>query len=409
SARNDIILTADNGTITIKGKNATSRANISSDTGLISIKAIANTHATKAIWIGSAVFNGNVSIFGKTFSNQGDTYYYEGVNAVFLTGSLLFKHGTVNISGVSEGQGKGVTIYNSPLFEISGDVVMNISGEVYGSDPYGYAGGVFIGLTDSSIGLKLINNGVLNIDGTAHASSWNGTGVSFGTYNQYNPASYFDASFTGDGQTYVNGKAGSGNGVAVASNLSIAGGGGIDLTGEAVSKGVVIAANMSTKETVNLNVSGTSQNSDGVYFVKTSVDAQDSSNFTISGSSVKGNGVNLGNNKFNSVSVSAESDSGSGLVVSNGNISNSQINAISGKGIGINVSGNTSLNNTKLIGDSTNSTGVTVTGNLTSAGNTTVAGNATGNGIGVDLGGNVTGGRITGNSASGSGVTVSGS
>ena len=85
----------------------------------------------------------------------------------------------------------------------------------------------------------------------------------------------------------------------------------------------------------------------------------------------------------------------------------------------MNISGNSSLINTTVIGASVNGSGVNISGNLGNSGNSTITGNASGNGTGVNISANITNGTITGNATgngtitgnatgNGSGVNISG-
>ncbi|MDA5480694.1 filamentous hemagglutinin N-terminal domain-containing protein [Yersinia intermedia] len=117
------------------------------------------------------------------------------------------------------------------------------------------------------------------------------------------------------------------------------------------------------------------------------------------GSSVQGDVVNGIGMYIDRNATLTGGDSGELLVISG--------NATGEKGIGVQLEGNNTLDNTMLNGNATQGTGVDITGPLVNNGNTRVVGIATG-GNGVALNGAIAGGTVSGTSDSGTGVNVDG-
>ncbi|EMC0586458.1 S-layer family protein [Salmonella enterica] len=205
---------------------------------------------------------------------------------------------------------------------------------------------------------------------------------------------------------------GSGSGVVVNSSDTVL----FDLdnntiTGTSASgNGIIINGNNVTLTNGTLTGTATSGNGSGVSLTGGSNYTIDGA--TVTGQSADGTGVSVSGNltvNNNARLNGAATGNGSGVSV-NGTLASEGGVSISGTatiGDGVQVAGNTQLNNATVNGSSTDGSGIHVGGNLTNS-NTTLSGSASGQGSGVEVGGNITGGTITGNAASGSGVLVSG-
>ncbi len=77
-----------------------------------------------------------------------------------------------------------------------------------------------------------------------------------------------------------------------------------------------------------------------------------------------------------------------------GDVDAGNIDGSTGNGAGVDISGNSTLNNTTVNGNGTDGSGVNISGNLTGDANSTITGNASGNGNGVNISGNITDGNI---------------
>lgn len=219
-----------------------------------------------------------------------------------------------------------------------------------------------------------------------------------------------------------------------------------DITLKADKGNITIAgANVSAKDDITLQASNGTISISGASTTNRANLTSTVGNITVNGA-VKGyyTGVNITNADINAakgiITVSGASngpsDTGAGAVLLGGQSSfNSTLTSITGtdtysafsgsvSGIAIAPGSNIAFyGNTTITGASSNAVGVLflgsygtknkpttlihVAGNLTNH-NTTLSGNASGQGSGVEVGGNITGGTITGNADSGNGVLVSG-
>ncbi|EGP1138053.1 hypothetical protein IV596_004555, partial [Salmonella enterica] len=445
SAKNDIILTADNGSITIAGTNATDTANITaggainisarnefgkgvmlnyvnivSDSRSVDIKGVSDV--SDGVYIRNASFSGGANISGVTNAFQGNNYYDYGIGGVvFYGGAVNLVDGNYYINGVSNNQAHGVAFSGTNL-SIDKDSTADIYGETKGLDVYGYASGV---LLSDYVNVK--NDGVMNVTGVASLGKGAAVGVLMGIYNQYSPGGGGIGGITPDrpNQTYygngvvnVNGSSVTGNGIATMGWINVANAS-VNINGSSEKgSGVIVSTGMGTSDDASLNITGNSTSGNGVFINNGSLSSDSTASesgagIRINGNSDSGNGVLVGGgyeNPISNITINASSDTGNGLVMqNNGGINGSVVNASSSSGNGVVLTGQVSSTNTVMNGHTETGAGVSITGNLTNAGSSTVTGNASGSGAGVNLGGNVSGGSITGDSAAGTGVVVSGS
>ncbi|ECS6407795.1 filamentous hemagglutinin N-terminal domain-containing protein [Salmonella enterica subsp. enterica serovar Poona] len=461
SAKGDITLQTDNGSISISGTNATQIASITSDSGNISITS--NTETGNALtfnYVGLNAQEGNISIsgvssnsngvvirntnihgnariYGETSADQGNTFWGNGIGGVAIDG-VNISSGNVYIHGVSHGRGMGVYLW-SGTNQINESSVLDIYGETKSdNDAWGYSSGVVFSSIRNANPI-FINNGVLNITGVASSSSGKASGINMGLYNQFSPGASQNSlfNFSGSGSVAISGHAVLGNGVAFGNGLTALNNV-VTVNGSSLKGyGVVLTSNTSSGSNANLMVTGTTDSGDaGVLVNHGSISSEGDHVFSISGhSNGSGAGVMMSSGYDNSITrvdVNATSVNGSGLVVNNkSQITDSNVTAasenqtgivisgalnggtatgVSKNGTGVQLSGNARVENITLKGESTAGSGVLVSGANTTVDGATISGN-TSSGVGVNISGsltNVNGTTVNGSAADGSGVTLGG-
>ncbi|EEK2864870.1 hypothetical protein G9033_004899, partial [Salmonella enterica] len=420
SARNDIILTADNGTITIKGNNATSRAqilssfgNISIDTknslsslGLlvnnvtlmadnsVSIDSIAGTTGASIHNTNITATNGHININGSASKGEYD-YSYGQVAGVQLYGDLIFKSGT----------GTTINAYNTshiasysppvPLAMMGANLTLDGGGEI---NACGSFVGIMVGaaaayrVTKSQIFVK---NGDLNIntvlDGMAKRGPTGASGAAASGAFTFDNV-YADAVF----------------GIDVDSGSNVT----INADSSANKSGPFAAFAAATPQAT---ATGSHQNGfifsgGGNISVHATSDSTDAVNLRLF------NNVNLTGN----LAITGESNSGIGVNFDkylSTNVSNASITGISHTGVGVQMTaknGNANLNHNTIFGKTeTGAGGVILSGNNIIITNGSLTGNATaGIGSGVSMVGgsnySLDGAFVTGYSVNGSGISVNG-
>ncbi|ELK0300924.1 filamentous hemagglutinin N-terminal domain-containing protein [Salmonella enterica] len=462
SAKGDITLQTDNGSISISGTNATQIASITSDSGNISITS--NTETGNALTFDYADLNaqeGNISIsgvssnldgvvirhtnihgsatiYGETSADQGNQFYGFGRGGVAIDG-VNISSGNVYIHGVSNGRGMGVNLWKGAN-QINESSVLDIYGETKsGNDAWGYSSGVAFSSANDAANPIFINNGVLNITGVASSSSGKASGINVGLYNQFSPGASQDRlfDFSGSGSVAISGHAVLGNGVAFGNSLTALNNV-VTVNGSSLKGyGVVLTSKISSGSNANLKVTGTTDSGDaGVLVNHGSISSADDHALSISGhSNGSGAGVMMSSGYDNSITrvdVNATSVNGSGLVVNNksqitdsnvtaasenqtgivisGTLNGGTATGVSKNGTGVQLSGNARVENITLKGESTAGSGVLVSGTNTTVDGATISGN-TSSGVGVNISGsltNVNGTTVNGSAADGSGVTLGG-
>ncbi|EAW1231033.1 filamentous hemagglutinin N-terminal domain-containing protein [Salmonella enterica] len=462
SAKGDITLQTDNGSISISGTNATQIASITSDSGNISITS--NTATGNALTFDYVDLNaqeGNISIsgvssnldgvvirhtnihgsatiYGETSADQGNQFYGFGRGGVAIDG-VNISSGNVYIHGVSNGRGMGVNLWKGTN-QINESSVLDIYGETKsGNDAWGYSSGVAFSSANDAANPIFINNGVLNITGVASSSSGKASGINVGLYNQFSPGASQDRlfDFSGSGSVAISGHAVLGNGVAFGNSLTALNNV-VTVNGSSLKGyGVVLTSKIFSGSNANLKVTGTTDSGDaGVLVNHGSISSADDHALSISGhSNGSGAGVMMSSGYDNSITrvdVNATSVNGSGLVVNNksqitdsnvtaasenqtgivisGTLNGGTATGVSKNGTGVQLSGNARVENITLKGESTAGSGVLVSGTNTTVDGATISGN-TSSGVGVNISGsltNVNGTTVNGSAADGSGVTLGG-
>ncbi|ECH1725973.1 filamentous hemagglutinin N-terminal domain-containing protein, partial [Salmonella enterica] len=269
----------------------------------------------------------------------------------------------------------------------------------------GYGNVNINGHSNSSVAFEVNNfdNTSLNGSFSVNATNKGGDAVVFPGYTQINLVN-----------ATINGTSESGAGIRITTNQH----NGVNVNlGNNTLNGVSHSGDGVNINGLNVTISngtlnGTSTSGDGNGVVLTG-----NTNYTIDGASISGQSANgsgvvvSGNLAVNNGTVLSGNSTGSGSgVMVNGTLISEGGVSISGNattGSGVLVNGDTQLNNATVSGNTASGSGVNITGNLTNN-DTTISGNATGQGSGVEIGGNITGGSISGNSATGNGVLVSG-
>ncbi|ELK9778882.1 filamentous hemagglutinin N-terminal domain-containing protein [Salmonella enterica] len=423
------------------GGQSSFNSTLTSITGTDTYSTFSGTSSGVAITAGSNIaFYGNTTITG-TSSNAVGVLFLSTYGAKKTPTTLTFSDGFVTLQGISNARSKpgnyvssvaGITIrrwdslpntvylhVSNATLNMSGSATVAVDGISAGGTIYGGPGNttndkgyVFTGngsvnikgvaVSGTGLEARILNNTGLNGTFTVTGESTSGVGVNFSTNVN---ATLVNATITG--------KSESGVGVSITtvdaySNVA-------DLNNNTIigtsntSSGTLINGNNVTL--TNGTLCGTSAGSGA------GVSLTGGSNYTIDGATVTGQSVdgtgvsasgNLAVNNNASITGAATGD-GTGVSV-NGTLASDGGVSISGtatSGDGVQVAGNTALNNATVSGSSTDGSGIHVAGNLTNH-NTTLSGDASGQGSGVEVGGNITGGTITGNADSGNGVLVSG-
>ncbi|EMX0439969.1 filamentous hemagglutinin N-terminal domain-containing protein, partial [Salmonella enterica] len=377
---------------------------------------------------GDNTFNGNAALRGEALTSVGVAY-------VSGTSTLTFNASRASLTGIITGES-----YRTAMGYASGGIVaivasgpaiiktilngtsFSMNGTVTKGDGYGIAN-----TASNNAPSGFIFEGTGNVNITAQADSR--TGLDVRTFDNTG----FTGSFTATGRSNT----GAGIVIMQATKANLVN---ASLHGESQGDtGIFIQQSRTSDHFVDLNnntLNGTSATGQGVVIIGNNVTL---TNGTLTGTATSGNGSGVSltggsNYTIDGATVTGQSADGTGVSVSGnltvnnnarlngaatGNGSGVSVNgtlaseggvSISGTatiGDGVQVAGNTQLNNATVSGSSTDGSGIHVGGNLTNS-NTTLSGSASGQGSGVEVGGNITGGTITGNAASGSGVLVSG-
>ncbi|EJY0731513.1 filamentous hemagglutinin N-terminal domain-containing protein [Salmonella enterica] len=326
--------------------------------------------------------------------------------------------GVYTSSYVGRSSGANFTLYNNADVYIFGDAsrasnkVQGLSTNTVmdGDGSQGFAfsgnGNVYLhGISNDGDGVKLdvINNKFLTGNITIRGESNSGTGVYYGREPDIELVNAIvnGSSNSGTGLLMISGAAGSkfdlngnvltggsetGNGVSISgSNVTITNG---TLTGKAMTgsgSGVVLTGN-SNYMFDNMSVTGTAVDGSGIS-VNGTLTVNNGSQFM--GKAIgSGDGVTISGKLITSI--------GDGII----------INGEASSGDGIKVSGDTTLTNVTLKGQTDAGNGVSIVGNLTADKASQVMGQATAQGTGVSVSGTVIGGKVDGTATSGDAVRV---
>ncbi|EKI0664626.1 filamentous hemagglutinin N-terminal domain-containing protein, partial [Salmonella enterica] len=430
SAKRDITLKTDNGTVLISGTNATVKANITSSDGDIMITGnsgnsmgvrLVNANLTSINMSinGSAIGGSNddmasfgaVSLFGADEFHVANTGHGE-MNGYVNNYLDLTRNGAIVIGQIFAGGDTNVVFDGS--FDIKGDAFTT-------------------GAKPSSTYDIFFNNGSSSITFKGGKSSM--TSCSHGVYTRFSAYSAtHTTNFILDGADFVfNVTAGTAphQGLSMlgtiefnkyTSGFAFSGNGNAQLNIHTSSQEEGIYLNRLTNKDLLGNFSLNVTNDIGDAIVMLGHTAVNLVNATITGTSGTGAGfrlestdksnVSLGNNTITGIS---KTGSGIKLIGNNITLSNGTLNGTSGNGSGVVLTGgsNYTLDGASITGTAADGSGIAVNGTLTVNNGTVVKGLATGGGNGVTVSGDLVtdsgdGISITGTAFSGDGVKVDG-
>ncbi|EAA9929173.1 filamentous hemagglutinin N-terminal domain-containing protein, partial [Salmonella enterica] len=458
SAKGDITLQTDNGSISISGTSATQIASITSDSGNISVTG--NVAGLKRSDDGVLLDNTYLQAKAGKINVKGvadGVNYYHSTGGVKLSGDVTFDS-TLNTIDGTHVNGKlrdsyGGVVFNNGNFTFINDTVINATGDSYAglffdAGWYSYSkinlnfqnGNSAINAVNKYQGVQSGTNGgmaiapwdnhpapvAFNIHGgklNITASAITADGIqSFGTSesNAPNPSHKSGYVFSGDGDVSVKGVSDSQNGIElrVLDNSALTGK--FIVSGQSNSGAGVIVSEYANVNVRNASITGSSHSGVGVQ-----INAADShtqrvnlSGNTLIGTSDTSNGIYINGNNVTithgTLNGTTTSGNGAGVVITGGTnytIDGANITGQSANGTGVSVTGNLAVNNdATIIGVSTGSgDGVNVNGTLSSDGGVTIKGDAT-TGSGVVVNGNtkLNNATVSGNATEGSGIEVKG-
>ncbi|EJS2954691.1 filamentous hemagglutinin N-terminal domain-containing protein, partial [Salmonella enterica] len=463
SAKGNITLKADEGSIAISGTNATVKASITSAEGNISavahnpstgkVTGVSVTSAQLNAEQGNIIINGttpgiysgvrftnadlkanandgSINIFGESAGRQ-DTYDEKG--SLYFGGADTFTAKIINITGINsrnDVQGAGL-VFDSGTTVFNGET--SVTGEGYGA-----------GLTFWNTVHLNFNNGDVSLKGKTTGPDGSDFNNSSGVF-YYRHGAIAGAGVYQSAKIYVN---------LTNSNLKMDADSSLSVSGKVPAFGVVNPGSEAYKVNGfifqgdgNVNISGVSTDGNAVdarLFDNTAL----TGNVVITGVSKSGTGVYLGgqlNTTLVNAQITGTSESGSGVTVAaksgTTNLSNNTINGTSETGSGIQLTGNNitltngtligtvrsgngsgvlltggsnyTLDGTSVTGTAVDGSGITINGSLTVNNGTSVEGHATASGNGVTVSGNLTtdigdGISIVGTTSSGDGIKVDG-
>ncbi|MBS0054396.1 filamentous hemagglutinin N-terminal domain-containing protein [Yersinia sp. Marseille-Q3913] len=406
-----------------------------SEADLLMLQGVATTIAGTGIKL-----NGNNDLSNTSLNGSA----VDGI-ALDIIGPFTNSRNT-ELKGMASGSGIGVQINGL----LSDSVVNGASASGVGIQLNGSLDNSRInGKSSSGSGVKISGNSVLNntalignsadgkgVDVTANLTGSNGSSVQGNVVNGTGVIIDIDAILTGGGSDDLLAVSGNatgeqGHGVRLGGNNTLdnttlsgnaTNGSGVNITGPLTNNGTTAITGLAENGSgvrldgiINgVTVNGTSTNGRGIYVDSDTI----LDNATLNGNSANGTGVAIAGDLAgsNGSAVRGETTDGTGVyvvsdvAVTGGGEDDPLVvsgNATGNSGIGVQLDGNNTLDNTTLAGSATNGTGVDIDGPLTNKGNSTVDGNAT-NGDGVELNGTLTGGMVNGTSDSGLGINVDG-
>uniref|UniRef100_UPI000A41F700 two-partner secretion domain-containing protein n=1 Tax=Yersinia kristensenii TaxID=28152 RepID=UPI000A41F700 len=300
-------------------------------------------------------------------------------SGVAISGVVNHATGPVTIEGTSTG-GTGVHLFSAE-HQINR---INVTGTSTNAEGLRISGNATItdtaltGQSTNGVGIKVdslpgssvVTHAVLD-NAALNGSSTNGKGVEL--TSDINGIHHSTITGTTEGLGY---------GIDIAENLHVTGTSETDLL---TLKGVAISdTSTGIKLNGNNDLSNTSLNGSAVGGVALDItgpltnQGKTELNGTASGTGI---GVQVNGQLSGSV-VNGTAASGIGVQVMNGVLDDSRINGISATGTGVGVDGSTALNNTALVGNSTDGKGVAIAGDLTGGHGSSVQGDVV-NGTGV--------------------------
>ncbi|ELV6224472.1 filamentous hemagglutinin N-terminal domain-containing protein [Salmonella enterica] len=430
SAKRDITLKTDNGTVLISGANATVKANITSSDGDIMITGNSGTSMGVRL-VNANLTSINMSINGSAIRGSNDDMASFG--AVSLFGADEF-----HVANTGHGEMNG---YVNNYLDLTRNGAIVIGQIFAGGDTNVVFDGSFdikgdaftTGAKPSSTYDIFFNNGSSSITFKGGKSSL--TSCSHGVYTRFSAYSAtHTTNFILDGADFVfNVTAGTAphQGLSMlgtiefnkyTSGFAFSGNGNAQLNIHTSSQEEGIYLNRLTNKDLLGNFSLNVTNDIGDAIVMLGHTAVNLVNATITGTSGTGAGfrlestdksnVSLGNNTITGIS---KTGSGIKLIGNNITLSNGTLNGTSGNGSGVVLTGgsNYTLDGASVTGTAAAGSGIAVNGTLTVNNGTVVKGLATGGGNGVTVSGDLVtdsgdGISISGTASSGDGIKVDG-
>ncbi|EJW4945866.1 filamentous hemagglutinin N-terminal domain-containing protein [Salmonella enterica] len=430
SAKRDITLKTDNGTVLISGANATVKANITSSDGDIMITGNSGTSMGVRL-VNANLTSINMSINGSAIGGSNDDMASFG--AVSLFGADEF-----HVANTGHGEMNG---YVNNYLDLTRNGAIVIGQIFAGGDTNVVFDGSFdikgdaftTGTKPSSTYDIFFNNGSSSITFKGGKSSL--TSCSHGVYTRFSAYSAtHTTNFILDGADFVfNVTAGTAphQGLSMlgtiefnkyTSGFAFSGNGNAQLNIHTSSQEEGIYLNRLTNKDLLGNFSLNVTNDIGDAIVMLGHTAVNLVNATITGTSGTGAGfrlestdksnVSLGNNTITGIS---KTGSGIKLIGNNITLSNGTLNGTSGNGSGVVLTGgsNYTLDGASVTGTAAAGSGIAVNGTLTVNNGTVVKGLATGGGNGVTVSGDLVtdsgdGISISGTASSGDGIKVDG-
>ncbi|EHX3622299.1 filamentous hemagglutinin N-terminal domain-containing protein [Salmonella enterica] len=430
SAKRDITLKTDNGTVLISGANATVKANITSSDGDIMITGNSGTSMGVRL-VNANLTSINMSINGSAIGGSNDDMVSFG--AVSLFGADEF-----HVANTGHGEMNG---YVNNYLDLTRNGAIVIGQIFAGGDTNVVFDGSFdikgdaftTGAKPSSTYDIFFNNGSSSITFKGGKSSL--TSCSHGVYTRFSAYSAtHTTNFILDGADFVfNVTAGTAphQGLSMlgtiefnkyTSGFAFSGNGNAQLNIHTSSQEEGIYLNRLTNKDLLGNFSLNVTNDIGDAIVMLGHTAVNLVNATITGTSGTGAGfrlestdksnVSLGNNTITGIS---KTGSGIKLIGNNITLSNGTLNGTSGNGSGVVLTGgsNYTLDGASVTGTAAAGSGIAVNGTLTVNNGTVVKGLATGGGNGVTVSGDLVtdsgdGISISGTASSGDGIKVDG-
>ncbi|OHI43762.1 two-partner secretion domain-containing protein [Salmonella enterica] len=430
SAKRDITLKTDNGTVLISGANATVKANITSSDGDIMITGNSGTSMGVRL-VNANLTSINMSINGSAIGGSNDDMASFG--AVSLFGADEF-----HVANTGHGEMNG---YVNNYLDLTRNGAIVIGQIFAGGDTNVVFDGSFdikgdaftTGAKPSSTYDIFFNNGSSSITFKGGKSSL--TSGSHGVYTRFSAYSAtHTTNFILDGADFVfNVTAGAAphQGLSMlgtiefnkyTSGFAFSGNGNAQLNIHTSSQEEGIYLNRLTNKDLLGNFSLNVTNDIGDAIVMLGHTAVNLVNATITGTSGTGAGfrlestdksnVSLGNNTITGIS---KTGSGIKLIGNNITLSNGTLNGTSGNGSGVVLTGgsNYTLDGASVTGTAAAGSGIAVNGTLTVNNGTVVKGLATGGGNGVTVSGDLVtdsgdGISISGTASSGDGIKVDG-
>ncbi|ECL4818760.1 filamentous hemagglutinin N-terminal domain-containing protein [Salmonella enterica] len=438
TAKKNITVVGDNGSVTVVGTSATAMANITSEDGGINISGTTlYGYGVKISNVNLSAINGNIKIHGK---GAVTSEIHQQLGAVTISGKIYTKAKSMNVYGFNSGPSNSsqpsVGVYLGDYYSLVDWDMRGNDVYIYGESPEG--GGVYFGFnslkdkkntfnvavnnlsiegktsanfitTGSGTGgivspafedkpaasiFTLQNKARLTLTGNASNASAYVQGITTNTPEDIDVPGWFI--FSGDGCVSINGMSNDGDGLRI---------NGFDNTGL---KGLMI-------------INGQSNSGDGVHYgnnvslklVNATINGESKSGTGILITSDKtGSEVNFNGNTFTGTGASGITINGNNVTLSNGTLNGT---VTSGNGVGVMLTGgsNYTLDSASVTGTSADGVGVAVNGTLTVNNGTALEGHATGSGIGVLVSGNLAtdsgdGISINGTAVSGDGIKVDG-